>query len=64
MSIDPRKGTEGFFMYYDESRVGLSCVLMHNDKITIYASKQLKTHKKNCPTHDLKLTFVLFVLKI
>ena len=29
-----------------------------------YASRQLKVHEKNCPTHDLKLVIVVFALKI
>ena len=29
-----------------------------------YASRQLKVHEKNYPTHDLELAAVVFVLKI
>ena len=29
-----------------------------------YASRQLKPHEKNYPTHDLELTAIVFVLKI
>ncbi|WMV07663.1 hypothetical protein MTR67_001048, partial [Solanum verrucosum] len=36
------KGTHGFMVYCDASRVGLSCVLMQNGKIITYASRQLK----------------------
>jgi len=33
-------------------------------KVIAYASRQLKSHEKNYPTHDLKLALVVFVLKI
>ncbi|WMV36918.1 hypothetical protein MTR67_030303, partial [Solanum verrucosum] len=49
------QGTQGFVVYYDASRVGLGCVLMHNRKVIAYASRQLKVHEKNYPTHDLEL---------
>ena len=29
-----------------------------------YASRQLKTHDRNYPTHDLELVVVVFALKI
>ena len=29
-----------------------------------YASRQLKVHGRNCPTHDLELAAVVFVLKL
>jgi len=29
-----------------------------------YASRQLKVHEKNYPTHDLELAAVVFTLKI
>nr|GEU73061.1 hypothetical protein [Tanacetum cinerariifolium] len=35
--------------------LGLGCVLMQRDKMIAYASRQLKIHKKNYTTHDLKL---------
>ena len=45
-------------MYWDASRVGLGCVLMQNGKVIAYASRQLKVHEKNYPTHDLELAVV------
>ncbi|WVZ19293.1 hypothetical protein V8G54_006615 [Vigna mungo] len=33
-------------------------------KVVAYASRQLKTHEKNYPTHDLELAAVVFALKI
>ncbi|KAG8472918.1 hypothetical protein CXB51_034806 [Gossypium anomalum] len=43
---------------------GLGCVLMQYDKVIAYASRQLKPHEKNYPTHDLKLVAIVFALKI
>ena len=47
------EGSDGFVVYCDASRVGLGCVLMQNGKVISYASRQLKVHEKNYPTHDL-----------
>ena len=44
--------------------LALSCVLMQRDKVISYASRKLKVHEKNYPTHDLELTAVVFALKI
>nr|GFA95498.1 reverse transcriptase domain-containing protein [Tanacetum cinerariifolium] len=43
---------------------GLGDVLMHNEKVIAYASRQLKIHKKNYTSHDLKLRAVVLALKI
>ena len=51
-------------MCYNASRVGLSCVLMQNDKVITYVSKHLKVYEKNYPTHDLELVVVVFALKM
>ncbi|WMV24596.1 hypothetical protein MTR67_017981, partial [Solanum verrucosum] len=37
---------------------------MQNGKVIAYASRQLKVHEKNYPTHDLELAAVVFALKI
>ncbi|WMV46027.1 hypothetical protein MTR67_039412 [Solanum verrucosum] len=58
------EGTDGFVVYYDASRIGLGCVLMKNGKFIAYASRKLKVHEKNYPTHDLELAAVVFALKI
>ena len=58
------EGNEGFIVYCDASRVGLGCVLMQHGKVIAYASRQLKVHEKNYPTHELELTVVVFALKI
>ncbi|GJZ82010.1 putative reverse transcriptase domain-containing protein [Tanacetum coccineum] len=54
---------EDFMVYYDASNQGLGCVLMQRGKVIAYASRQLKTHKKNYTTHDLELGAVVFALK-
>ena len=42
----------------------MGCVLMQKGKVIAYASRQLKSHEKNYPTHDLELAAVVFVLKL
>ena len=51
-------------IYYDASRNGLGCVLMHWGTVVAYASRQLKNHEKNYPIHDLELVVVVFTLKL
>jgi hypothetical protein len=58
------EGMEDLFVYYDASKQGLGCVLMQRGKVVAYASRQLKTHDVNYPTHDLELVAVVFALKI
>ncbi|GJS11775.1 putative reverse transcriptase domain-containing protein [Tanacetum coccineum] len=57
-------GPEDFLVYCDASGIGLGYVLMQRGKVIAYASRQLKTHKKNYTTHDLELGAVMFALKI
>ena len=57
-------GRDGFVVYSDASRQGLGCVLMQNDRVIAYASRQLKKHEENYPTHDLELAAIVFALKI
>ncbi|WMV24856.1 hypothetical protein MTR67_018241 [Solanum verrucosum] len=45
-------------------KFGLGCVLMQRSKVIAYASRKLKVHEKNYPTHDLKLAAVVFTVKI
>ena len=59
----PVDGVE-FEVYSDASKEGLGCVLMQQRKVIAYASRQLKNHEKNYPTHDLELAAVVFALKI
>ena len=55
---------EGYTIYCDASRVGLGCMLMQNGKVIAYASRQLKKHEQNYPTHGLEMEAVVFSLKI
>ena len=51
-------------IFSDASSNGLGCVLMQEGKVVAYASRQLKSHEKNYPTHDLELAPIIFALKI
>ena len=51
-------------MYCDASYVGLGCVLMQHEKKVVYASRQLKVHEREYPTHGLQLAVAVFSLKI
>ncbi|KAA0059772.1 ty3-gypsy retrotransposon protein [Cucumis melo var. makuwa] len=57
-------GTGSFVIYSDASKKGLACVLMQQGKVVAYASRQLKSHEQNYPTHDLELAAIVFALKI
>jgi hypothetical protein len=54
---------KGFDVYCDASRQGLGCVLMQEGKVVAYASRQLRKHEQNYPTHDLELVAVVHALK-
>ncbi|GJY42970.1 putative reverse transcriptase domain-containing protein [Tanacetum coccineum] len=59
------KGSENFIVYVMHPiRIGCSAVLMQNEKVIAYASRQLKIHEKNYTTYDLELGAVVFALKI
>ncbi|GJT68505.1 putative reverse transcriptase domain-containing protein [Tanacetum coccineum] len=58
------EGSEDFIAYCDASIKGLGAVLMQREKVTAYASRQLKIHEKKYTTHDLELRAVVFALKI
>ena len=60
--VIPERGLS-YTVYYDASLDGLDCVLMQEDKVVAYGSRQLKSHEKNYPTHDLELAAVVFALK-
>jgi hypothetical protein len=55
---------KGFDVYCDASDLGLGCVLMQEGKMIAYASRQLRKHEKNYPTHYLELAAVVHALKI
>ncbi|KAK8628792.1 hypothetical protein V6N13_009375 [Hibiscus sabdariffa] len=61
--VQPESGKE-FTVYSDASHSGLGCVLMQGDTVVAYASRQLKPHELNYPTHDLELAAIVFALKI
>nr|GEX10880.1 putative reverse transcriptase domain-containing protein [Tanacetum cinerariifolium] len=44
------QGAENFIVYYDASHKGLGVLLMQNEKMITYASRQLKIHEKNYVT--------------
>ncbi|KAJ9545159.1 hypothetical protein OSB04_024866 [Centaurea solstitialis] len=58
------EGVDDMTVYCDASYHGLGCVLMQRGKVIAYASRQLKTHEVNYPTHDLELAAVVFALKL
>ncbi|GKA29352.1 putative reverse transcriptase domain-containing protein [Tanacetum coccineum] len=58
------KGSENFIVYCATLYKGLGAMLMQNEKVIAYASRQLKIHEKNYTTHDLELGAVVFALKI
>ncbi|KAG8503369.1 hypothetical protein CXB51_001413 [Gossypium anomalum] len=55
--VQSKSGKE-FIVYSDASLNGLGCVLMQNGKVVAYASRQLKPHERNYPTHDLELAVI------
>ncbi|KAJ4974497.1 hypothetical protein NE237_007671 [Protea cynaroides] len=52
-----------FTLYTDASGLGLGCMLMQGEQVIAYASRQLKEHEKNYPTHDLELAAVIHAIK-
>jgi hypothetical protein len=54
---------QNFVIFCDASRQGLGCVLMQNEKVIAYASRLLKPHEQNYPTHDLELAAIVHALK-
>ena len=56
--------SKNFSIYCDASRLGLGCVLMQEGRVVAYASRQLRKHELNYPTHDLELAAVVHALKI
>ncbi|WVZ76033.1 hypothetical protein U9M48_024038 [Paspalum notatum var. saurae] len=56
--------TKPFDVYCDASGNGLGRVLMQEGRVIAYASRQLRKHEANYPTHDLELAAVVHALKI
>jgi hypothetical protein len=55
---------KSFDVFCDASKNGLGCVLMQGGRVIAYASRQLRKHEVNYPTHDLELATVVHALKI
>jgi hypothetical protein len=55
---------QSFVIFCDASRQGLGCVLMQNEKVIAYASRLLKPHEQNYPTHHLELAAIVHAQKI
>jgi hypothetical protein len=51
-------------VYCDASGTGLDCVVMQDNRVIAYASRALRPHELNSPTHDLELAVVIRALKI
>ncbi|GJY51952.1 putative reverse transcriptase domain-containing protein [Tanacetum coccineum] len=58
------EGIKDMVVYSYVSYSGLGCVLMQRGKVIVYASRQLKKHEEDYPTHDLEFAAVVFALKI
>ena len=56
--------SKNFLIYCDATCQGLGCVLMQEGRVVAYASRQLRKHELNYPTHDLELAAVVHALKI
>ncbi|XP_058762994.1 uncharacterized protein LOC131636407 [Vicia villosa] len=57
---DPNRSYE---VFCDASKKGLGGVLMQDGQVVAYASRQLRPHEENYPTHDLELAAIVFALK-
>jgi hypothetical protein len=53
-----------FNVYCDASGTGLGCVLIQDNRVIAYASRGLRPHEQNYPTHDLELAAVVHALKM
>jgi len=56
--------TKPFDVYCDASGTGLGCVLMEDNRVIAYASRALRNHEMNYPTHDLELAADIHTLKL
>jgi hypothetical protein len=52
-----------FNVYYDASGTSLGGVLMQEDRVISYSSRQLRRHEEHYPTHDLELAAVVMALQ-
>jgi hypothetical protein len=51
-------------VYCDALGTSLGCVLMQENRVIAYASRALRSHEKNYPTHDLELAAVVHAFKM
>ena len=51
-------------VFCDASIQGLGYVLMQEERVVAYASRQLRPHEQNYPIHDLELAAVVYALKL
>src|SRR3954471_18075233 len=61
--LAPPDTKRDFDIYCDASRQGLGCILMQDRHLVAYASRQLRPHEENYPTHDLELAVVVHAPK-
>ena len=61
--LAPPDTKKDFEIYCDASRQGLGCILIEDRHVVAYASRQLRPHEENYPTHDLELAAVVHALK-
>ncbi|TYK31665.1 ty3-gypsy retrotransposon protein [Cucumis melo var. makuwa] len=59
-----RKVCEDSFQNLKQKLVTAPVLIVPDGKVVAYASRQLKSHEQNYPTHDLELAAVVFALKI
>jgi hypothetical protein len=59
-----RDNSKPFDVYCDASGTGLGWVLLQDNRVIAYASRALRPHEQNYPTHDLELAAVVHALKI
>ena len=53
-----------YVVYSDTSGTDLGCVLMQDEKVIAYGSRQLRRHEHNYPIHDLDLAAIIYALKL
>nr|GEZ07594.1 putative reverse transcriptase domain-containing protein [Tanacetum cinerariifolium] len=58
------EGSDDVVVYCDASLRGFGAVLMQQEKVIAYTSRQLRTHEDNYTTHDLELGAVVFALRL
>jgi hypothetical protein len=63
MLVQP-DNSKPFEVFCDASGTGLGCVLMQEGRVIAYASRALRPHEINYPTHDLELAAIVHALMI